>query len=150
MIAVHDRILLIGVAPPEVHPEPRCILVADDDSMMCGLVAATLEDAGHQVKTATDGETAWVALLAHKYDLLVTDDIMPRVSGLALVRRIRVAAMAIPVIVASERLDADDAARLNSDPWSRFDAFIHKPFTMSDLLAAVHSVLARVKSPSRS
>jgi DNA-binding response OmpR family regulator len=142
-----DQILVTHVAPPTLHHEPKRILVADDDSMMCGLVTATLEDAGHQVKTASNGEVAWAALLAENYDLLVTADIMPKVSGLALVRRIRVAAMVLPVIVASERLDAEDAAALNRDPWSRFDAFVRKPFTMSDLLAAVRSVLARIKSP---
>ena len=125
-----------------VHGEPKRILVVDDDSIVCGLVAAALEAAGHQVKTAADGEAAWGTLLAGHYDLLVTDDIMPKASGLALVRRIRVAAIALPIIVASERLDAADVVRLNRDPWARFDAFVRKPVAPSELLATVHSLLA--------
>ena len=110
--------------------------------MVCGMLAASLEDAGYQVKTAIDGEAAWAELLASRYDLLITDDIMPKASGLALVRRIRVASMALSVIVASDRLDADDVAKLNHDPWARFDAFVRKPFTTSEFLAVVYRVLA--------
>ena len=118
------------------------ILIANGDSLVCGMLAASLEDAGYQVKTAIDGEAAWAELLASRYDLLITDDIMPKASGLALVRRIRVASMALSVIVASDRLDADDVAKLNHDPWARFDAFVRKPFTTSELLAVVYRVLA--------
>jgi CheY-like chemotaxis protein len=109
--------------PSLAHPAPaagQCatkrILIGDDDSLICGLLAASLEDAGYQVKTAKDGEAAWTELLASRYDLLVADDIMPKASGLALVRRIRVASMAVFVVVASDRLDAVDVAKLNHDP----------------------------------
>ncbi len=67
---------------------------------------------------------------------------MPRVSSLALVRRIRVANITLPVIVASERLDAADVVKLKRDPWSWFDALVRKPFTTSELLAAVQCPLA--------
>ena len=143
MNSVYDHTSLTQAAPSAVHGEPKRILVVDDDPFVCGLLAATLEDAGYQVKTAADGEAAWGALLGSRYDLLVTDDIMPKASGLALVRRIRVADMALPVIVASERLDAMDIVKLSRDPWSRFDGFVRKPFTMSEVLAAVHTLLAK-------
>jgi DNA-binding response OmpR family regulator len=118
------------------------ILIANGDSLVCGLLSASLEDAGYQVKAAKDGEAAWAELLASRYDMLVTDDIMPKASGLALVRRIRVASMALLVIVASDRLDAGDVAKLDHDPWARFDALVRKPFTTSELLAVVRRVLA--------
>ena len=137
-----DRSSLVDPAPSAGQCATKRILVADDDPLICGLLAATLEDTGFQVKTAKDGEAAWAELLASHYDLLVTDDIMPKASGLALVRRIRVAAMALFVIVASDRLDADDVAKLNHDPWARFDAFVRKPFTTSELLRVVFRVLA--------
>jgi hypothetical protein len=59
MNTLFDQSLVTHVAPPTLHYEPKRILVAADDSMMCGLVTATLEDAGHQVKTASNGEVAW-------------------------------------------------------------------------------------------
>jgi DNA-binding response OmpR family regulator len=120
------------------------ILIADGDVLLRDMLAASLEDAGYQVKTAKDGEAAWAELLARCYDLLVTDDIMPKTSGLALVRRIRVASMALFVVLVSDRLDAVDVAKLNHDPWARFDAFVCKPFTMSEMLTVVQRVLAAV------
>ena len=134
----------VHAAPSAEHGRSKRILVVDDDSLICGLVSATLEDAGYEIKTAADGYAAWAALLAGGYDLLVTGDTIPKISGLALVRRIRVADMALPVIVTSESLDGRDAAELNRDPWARFDALVRKPFTMSELLATVHSLLPTV------
>ncbi|MBI4626140.1 MAG: response regulator [Verrucomicrobia bacterium] len=127
--------------PHAGHGGPNRILVVDDDPIVRGLEATTLEHAGFQVEMAADGEAAWRALLTHDYDLLVTDYIVPKVSGLALVRQHRVASMALPVIVISEMSDALDTAKLNRDPWSRIDAFVRKPFTTSELMAAVHRVL---------
>lgn len=131
-------------APPAEHGESKWILLVDDDSLICGLVSATLEDAGYEIKTAANGYAAWAALLAGGYDLLITSDTTPKVSGLALVRRIRVADMALPVIVTSASLNGGDAAELNRDPWARFDALVRKPFTMSEMLTTVQSVLPAV------
>jgi CheY-like chemotaxis protein len=113
------------------------ILVVDDDPVTRGLVADLLDGVGHYVETATDGESAWKALLNRNFDLLVTDDLMPKASGLALVRRIRVAKMALPIVLASDRLDLGDVARMNRDPWSRFDVFLSKPYSLSGMLHAV-------------
>ncbi len=106
------------------------------------MVMASMEPAGHRVDAAEDGEAAWKALLANVYDLMITDHIMPKASGLALVRRMRVAEIVLPVIVASETLDATDALRLSHDPWARVDACVHKPVTAAELLEAVRGVFA--------
>jgi len=137
----HDPFLSHTAGTP-ARGEMTRILVVDDDAMTCGMVAATLEDAGYDVRTAGDGEAAWAALLASTFNLVITDDIMPKASGLALVRRIRVADLALLVIVASDRLDPTEVAKLTHDPWSRFDAYLHKPFTTFQMLAAVHTVLS--------
>lgn len=100
-----------------------------------------LKNAGHHVDTAVDGEAAWRALQGRNYHLLVTDHIMPGVSGLALVRQLRVAGVAVPVVMVSGSVESLDTARLSSDPWSRIHAFVRKPFTTSDLLAAVRSAI---------
>jgi two-component system alkaline phosphatase synthesis response regulator PhoP len=141
---VSDRSSLLHPAPTAGQCAAKRILVANSDPLVCGLLVATLEDTGFQVKTARDGEAAWAELLASHYDLLVTEDIMPKASGLALVRRIRVAAMALSVIVASNRLDGDDFAKLNHGPWARFEAFVRKPFTTAELLTVVFRVLAMI------
>jgi len=121
--------------------EPKRILVVDGDPAFRGLMSGALEACGHQVEIAADGEAAWRALLSKEYDLLVTCDVMPKASGLDLVRRLRVAVMEIPVIVASDRLDEEDVKKISRDPWARFNGFVHKPFQASELLATVNSVL---------
>jgi CheY-like chemotaxis protein len=137
----------MGIAPAmgQVCPDPAAvplvpkrILVVDDDPDVRQVVAAVLQRAGHQVETATDGEAAWKALLAKAWDLLVTDHLMPKLSGLALVRRIRIAEMKLPVIMASGTMED---SMLSCDPWSRVDALISKPFTRLELLAVVDRFL---------
>ena len=64
---------------------------------------------------------------------------MPGVSGLALVRRLRIASIALPVVLVSGSLETLDPAKLMRDPWSRIHAFVRKPFTIPDLISAVRS-----------
>jgi len=47
--------------------------------------AGMLEEAGYKVDTAEDGQAAWEALCRNHYDLLITDNFMPRLSGLDLI-----------------------------------------------------------------
>jgi len=129
--ATHD-------VPPTALRGSKRILVADSDPGLCRMIVFLFEQAGHRDETAADGELAWAALLADDYDLLVTGRNMPKVSGLALVRRVRVAQMALPTILIS---GTPAAAELSRDPWQRVDAFVRKPFTISELLAAVHRLL---------
>jgi len=140
----------LPVAPVPVQGKPNRILVVDDDSRIRGLERAILQRAGHHVDTATDGEIAWRALVASNYDLLLTDYCMPRVSGLELVRQVRVAQLALPVVMVSGSLASLDTATLIHDPWARIDAFVHKPFTVVELLTAVNNVLFRGVAGARS
>jgi CheY-like chemotaxis protein len=127
-----------AVAPLVVPAGPTRILVVDDDPDVRQIVASVLQQAGHHVETAEDGEAAWTILLAKACDLLVTDHLMPNLSGVALVRRVRVAKMALLVIMASGTMED---ALLPRDPWSRVDALIRKPFTRLELLTLVDRIL---------
>jgi len=123
--------------------EPLRILVVDDEPDIRGLEARILKNAGHHVDTAADSADAWRALQGGHYHLLVTDYIMPGASGLALVRQLRVAGVAVPVVMVSGNIENLDTARLTRDPWSRIQAFVGKPFTIPDLLSAVSSAVSR-------
>ena len=79
------------------------ILVVDDDIDLRLLSAEVLFHSGYQVDTAEDGETGWEALQARNYDLLITDNKMPKVSGVELVKKLRSARMALPVILARQQ-----------------------------------------------
>ena len=73
-----------------IAAEPKRILVVDDDPVVCGLMIVALEDTGWRVEVVSDGEDALGALVANKYDLLVTDDVESRSAGLACDLHIRV------------------------------------------------------------
>ena len=122
------------------------ILIVDDDPRVLSMEAIILQRSGYQVDMAENGEAAWKALAGGGYDLLVTDYIMPGISGLALVRQLRVADMTLPVVLVSGSFEQLNMAKLSEDPWSRVDAFLPKPFTVDALVAAVNRVVG-LRSP---
>jgi DNA-binding response OmpR family regulator len=114
------------------------VLVVDDDEHIRAACTAMLNQAGFAVTEAEDGALAWKALLSVHYHLLITDHLMPRVSGLLLIRRMRAAGMIQPVILMSGTLHFEKQI---SDPWCRIDATLPKPFSSNQLLIRVYSVL---------
>ena len=93
---------------------------------------------GYYVDAAEDGAVAWDALQRESYDLLVTDHNMPKVSGIELVKKLRSARMALPVILASGTMPVDE---LDRHPWLQLAATLHKPFTADELVDTVKKVL---------
>ncbi len=65
------------------------ILLADDDELSRRVLEAQLVALGHEIESASDGQAAWRLLLLHDHRLVVSDCIMPGLTGLELVRRIR-------------------------------------------------------------
>ena len=107
------------------------ILVVDDDRDLRLLNAEVLRRFGYQTETAEDGAAAWEALQANRYDLLITDNNMPKVSGVELVKKLRSAHMVLPVILASGAIPTEE---LNRNPWLRPTATMVKPFSSGQLL----------------
>jgi CheY-like chemotaxis protein len=124
-------------APPAVLPSRRILLVEDDDALR-ELGARALMDAGYQVDAVGGGQPGWEALQAHPYDLLITDNQMPGLSGFELVRKLRSARMALPVIMASGGIGAEDLTR---NQWLQPATVLPKPFTSDALLKTVAEVL---------
>ena len=116
----------------------RRILLVDDDVYIRELNAAILIQSGYQVDTANDGADAWKALQNHTYDLLITDNRMPRVTGLELIKKLRSEDIMLPVILASGTVPIEE---LNRHPWLQLDATLLKPFTITELLETVHNVM---------
>jgi DNA-binding response OmpR family regulator len=114
------------------------ILLVDDDSTIRRLSAQALTRSGYAVSTAEDGQAGWDALRAESFHLLITDNRMPRLSGLELVQRVRAARIALPIIMASGSLNAEE---LNRNRWLRLAATLSKPFTSDQLVATVQEVL---------
>jgi two-component system OmpR family response regulator len=115
------------------------ILLVDDDNEMRHASACVLARSGYHVDAAEDGEAGWQAIDANNYDLLITDNEMPRLSGLELVERVRSQRRKLPVILASGTVPLD------RHQWLReleITATLQKPFTIAQLLQTVKEVLS--------
>lgn len=114
----------------QAYPYNR-ILVVDDDADIRQVNADVLSRFGYQTETAADGAAAWEALQANGYDLLITDNNLPKVSGVELVKKVRSAHMTLPVILASRALPTEE---LDRNPWLQSVAALVKPFVSGQLL----------------
>src|ERR1035441_2799095 len=135
----------IAGAPVKYRTDPlRRILVVDDEPDIRRLNAEVLKDSGYHVDIAEDGKAGWEALHATRhapesYALLITDHDMPGLSGLALVKKLRAARMALPVIVATGTLPTEDL--FTRYPWLQPAAALVKPYSIEQLLGTVEKVL---------
>ena len=138
----HDHISNEGEssgAPAEVRPKPpRRILLVDDERDVLNLNAEVLVRAGYLVDTAEDGASGWKALKANRYDVLITDNSMPGVTGLELIKKARSEDMTLSVILASGTVPAEE---LNRCPWLEVSALLPKPYSIAALLRTVDQVL---------
>ena len=114
------------------------ILVVDDDGEIRALSAEALVGFGYRVDAAEGGAAAWKELHANSYDLLITDNNMPKLSGVELVMKLRSARMTLPVILASRESPAEE---LDRNPGLQFAATLVKPFSSGQLLETVRQVL---------
>ena len=127
-------------APGQSQTDPRRrILLVDDDGDVRSLNAEVLVRSGYHVDTADDGASGWRALQANHYDLLITDNTMPGVTGLELIRKLRSEDMTLSVILASGTVPAEELSR---SPWLQVDALLPKPYSIAALLRTVDQVLS--------
>jgi two-component system alkaline phosphatase synthesis response regulator PhoP len=119
------------------------ILVVDDEIAIRLLISDALVRSGYHVDTAEDGEIGWEAIQSKSYDLLITDNNMPKVSGLELVKKLRSADLALPVILVSGAIPTEE---LNRNPGLQLSATLPKPFTDHELLGTVKKVLCKTDS----
>lgn len=117
---------------------PPRILVVDDDNDTRQLSMDVLAGDGYDVEAAKDGAAGWEALQAEEYDLVITDNTMPRMTGVEMIAKLRAARMSLPVIMATGHLPAHEFVRR---PWLKPDLSLQRPFTNDDLLAAVKKIL---------
>jgi DNA-binding response OmpR family regulator len=117
---------------------PTRILLVDDDRDFRELQKDLLTAAGYEVESAHDGMAGWEALRTNDYDLVITDNHMPRMTGLKMIENLHAAHMTIPVIMATGNLPAKEFARR---PWLKPEATLQKPYTDEELLATVRNVL---------
>lgn len=117
------------------------IVVIDDEASIRQLAARVLEIAGHEVVTASDGAEGLEIISSDAQDLVITDLVMPNVSGLEVIRQVRARWPELPIIAISggERLGVGNLL----DPATELGAHraLAKPFSRQELLAAVNDLL---------
>ncbi len=132
--------------PGESTPGSRHILVVDDDAVIRELLTRILRRAGYRVSCAADGEAGWEALCTENFDALITDQEMPRLTGLNLLRRMRAGTLTtIPAILISGRMpwSATDLPRLIAPGMA-----LEKPFSLGDFLEKVREMLNPTNHPN--
>lgn len=116
------------------------ILLAEDDPKIARDVAETLEASGYVVEVEADGEAVWFKGDTEDYAAIVLDFGLPRLDGLAILKRWRAAGRATPVLALTarrswmERVEGIDAGA---------DDYLPKPFEMPELVARLRAVIRR-------
>lgn len=118
----------------------KTVLVVDDGPAELELICRYLRDVGYTVISTTDAKDALAKASSQKLDAVVTDVVMPGMSGFELCRNIKKSedTKTLPVIICTSK--DQDLDRL----WGKkqgADAYVTKPFTRDDLVKAVQSVL---------
>jgi DNA-binding NtrC family response regulator len=125
--------------PLPIRPDSRPrILVVEDERALLKRTAEELTDAGYRVDVAEDGAAAWSALKLSRYDLLITDQFMPKVSGVELLKKIQAARMTLPVIMATGFLPTWEFAL---HTWLQPVKMLRKPYAFEKLLGLVKNAL---------
>jgi len=89
-----------GPNQPKTTP-PLRILLADDEAGIRKVMTTALIAEGYCVDSAEDGAEAWELLQSNRYNLLITDNSMPKVTGLELVKLLRSQNATLPIVMAT-------------------------------------------------
>ena len=127
--------------PGECPPGTGRILLVEDEPEVAEVTATMLKKSGYGVTTAANGHEVMELLdRGERFDLVLTDYTMPRISGVELARRIKEAMPEVPIILLTGRVE----------PWLKADAresgiqkVLVKPITCAELTSTVHGILKK-------
>ncbi len=115
------------------------ILLVEDETSLRAAIAYNLARAGHDVRSAADGEAALALAAAEPPDLVLLDVMLPTIDGFEVCRQLR-RASAVPILMLTARDDEIDRVvglEIGADD------YVTKPFSMRELLARVKALLRR-------
>lgn len=119
------------------------VLIVDDDPKLLKMLQRTLTYENLTVFTATNGVEALPLVYAQKPDLIIADWMMPKMDGMAFIRRLRDDENKTLILM----LTARDAIENRVEGLeSGADDYLIKPFAPAELVARVHAMLRRVES----
>ncbi|MEY4906961.1 MAG: hypothetical protein RL260_679 [Pseudomonadota bacterium] len=116
------------------------ILAVDDSASMRQMVSFTLKSAGYQVVEAVDGADAWEKAGWQSFDLVLTDQNMPRMDGIALTRKLRETSQyqSTPILILTTE-SGEDMKRAGRDAGAT--GWLVKPFDAIKLLEVLRMVI---------
>jgi CheY-like chemotaxis protein/predicted regulator of Ras-like GTPase activity (Roadblock/LC7/MglB family) len=123
------------------------VLVVDDDPDLLFLVAHGVKSLApdYQVKTAVDGEVALAQTKQQSFDLIVTDYMMPGMTGLELIEKVHQFSPETQFILMTAHHDTNRIRSQLGD--LELSGFVGKPFTMPDLMEVVQKVISQSVIP---
>ncbi|MFQ5703992.1 MAG: PAS domain S-box protein [Gemmatimonadales bacterium] len=140
-----DEPRLASTAPSPVrHGGDERILLVDDEEALVALGKSFLEKLGYRVVAVTDSRQALELFRTapDNFDLVLTDQTMPGLTGLKLAHEVRRLRGDIPIMIASGFSESLNANRLQTDPIARL---LTKPYDLRDLAKAIRGVLDQSK-----
>ncbi len=118
----------------------RRILVVDDEPFVCDAVKMMLTFDGHEVETASNGNQALAMFEDGKYDLVITDFLMPAMKGDELAAAIKAKSPKQPVVMITAYAEM---LQSSGNPLTGVDFVISKPFLLDNLREAIAKVTPR-------
>lgn len=113
------------------------ILLAEDEKSLSKAIISILEHSHYTADAAYDGEEALTYLESGNYDALILDIMMPRLDGIAVLKKLRAQGNPIPVIMLTAKSEVDDKV-LGLD--SGANDYLTKPFAGKELLARLRAI----------
>ena len=122
------------------------ILLVEDEEKLARMVELELRYEGYQVHKSFDGRSGLERALSGEYDLVLLDIMLPQLSGMEVLRRLRKEGVQLPVIMLTAR---DSVVDKVSGLDSGADDYITKPFAIEELLARIRAALRKRGSGER-
>ena len=118
------------------------IFVVDDDEMLVECVTQILQEAGHSVESVTDSRDALSTLSAHpgRYDVLISDNNMPHLSGRELIGTVRKAGFDGKIVMYSGSVSLDDEVAFKA---IGTDVVLRKPFDLKLLIPTIEDLCGK-------
>ncbi len=119
------------------------ILIIEDDKIIAEALQRALLDAGYQNDHSSEGPSALSLLQQKQYELIITDIMLPGLSGIELIQKIRSDGNKTPVLILSAKQSVDDRVE---GLQAGGDDYLVKPFAISELLARTQALIRRSQS----
>lgn len=120
------------------------VLLVEDDQRMAALLERTLQEEGHRVIVAKDGQAGYEFARCSDFDVIVLDGLLPGLDGWTVARKLRGESIQTPILMLTAR---DAPAEIVKGLDAGADDYLTKPFSMEVLLARIRSVSRRGAIP---